>query len=456
MKEQKEDEIEVEIREHSDADFLPEKCPHCKERNLKKLTYKRRELQDLETPLICHRIHYERVYFECKECGEVFTIEHPLIPINARYMPGVIKYAIVRVLRKGDSIRRVTQDLNELHLVNVSETTVNFMTIDFSARLEAGVKQVFPDVILQKCVFHAIQLLTRGLIKEFTKIKKEHLLDHIEEWKILRRYTLSLEKNEKTAEIPPFKFNDMELARQIYLRLRSCVSHKNPRQIEQELYSFFSTSIFDNWKAKQVFMSKYNDIFITEKFKYTMKGMKYIVPKIYKAFRAAIRGLRKNLEKSKSHFNKIKYLVLRNPINMEPYHRRKLRKYLKEFPWLRSYRQLIVKFYHQFRLPAEKRVPLSFLSKLITNASHSWLKSAFQTLIENEENVFRFQHIPKLFPKIKPSKSLKVVNESCNKLANQMHQTQCGMRTLENTRMRISNRLNCPIIISPTLLEKIK
>ena len=124
MKEQEENEIEVEIREHSDADFFPEKCPSCRISNLKRLTYRIREIQDLGTPLICRRIHYERIYFQCRECKEIFTIEHPLIPINARYMPGVIKYAVVRVLEKGDSIRRVTQDLNELHLIQVSETTV--------------------------------------------------------------------------------------------------------------------------------------------------------------------------------------------------------------------------------------------------------------------------------------------------------------------------------------------
>jgi transposase len=124
MKEKGENDIEVEIREHSDADFFPDKCPACKARDVKRFTYHLREIPDLGTPLICRRIHYERVYFKCNECGEVFTIEHPLIPINARYMPGVIKYAVVRVLEKGDSIRRVTQDLNELHLVKVSETTV--------------------------------------------------------------------------------------------------------------------------------------------------------------------------------------------------------------------------------------------------------------------------------------------------------------------------------------------
>ena len=329
------------------------------------------------------------------------------------------------------------------------------MTIDFSTRLEAGVNEVFPDVILQKCVFHAIQLLTRGLIKEFTKIKKEHLLDHIEEWKILRRRTLSLEKNEQISVKSPFKFDDVELSWQIYLKLRKRLFRKNPMQIKRELQSFFSSSQFNKWNGKHVFLSKYNEIFSKRNFKYSVKGITYIIPKIYKAFRAAIREIRKELEDSKTHFNKVKYLVLMNPINMKSHHRTKLRKYLKEFPRLRSYRRLLVKYYYQFRQSPGKRSPLTFLSRLITDTSHPWLRSAVQTLIDNEEYVFRFQYVPELFPKIKPSKSYKVVNESCNKLMNHLYQTQCGMRTIENIRMRVSNRLKCPIIISPNLLEKI-
>jgi len=364
------------------------------------------------------------------------------------------KKPLAGALVTGESEEEATFLLEELK--KWLPSGVNFMTIDFSARLEAGVNEVFPNVLVQKCVFHAIQLLTRGLIKEFTKIKKEHLLDHIEEWKVLSRYTLSLEKDEHTAELTPFQFNDVELAKEIYAKIRSCISINDPKQIEQALLSFFATPLLNNWEGKSTFLSKYNDIFIKKKLKYSAKGIKYIVPKIYKGFRVAIREIRKELEEKKSHFNKVKYLVLMNPVNMKPYHRNKLRKYLKEFSWLRSYRKLLVKFYYQFRLPPEKRSPLSFLSRLITDTSHSWLKSAVKTLIKNEENVFRFQRFREFFPKVKFSKSIKVVNESVNKLVNQLHQTQCGMRTLENIRMRVSNRLNCPIIISPALLEKIK
>jgi hypothetical protein len=364
------------------------------------------------------------------------------------------KKPLAGALVTGESEEEVTFLLEELK--KWLPSGVNFMTIDFSTRLEAGVNEVFPNVLVQKCVFHAIQLLTRALIKEFTKIKKEHLLDHIEGWKALSRYTLSLEKDECIAELTPFQFDDVELAKEIYAKMKNCTSLNNPTQIEQALLSFFSTPLFYNWEGKQLFMSKYEHIFVKKNFRYSEKGIKYILPKIYKGFRAAIREIRKKLEEKKTHFNKVKYLVLMNPINMNSYHRTKLRKYLKEFPWLRPYRELLVQFYYQFRLPPEKRDSLSFLSRLISDTSHTWLKAAVQTLIENEEKVFRYQCVPQKFPTVKFSKSIKVVNESVNKLVNQLHQTQCGMRTLENIRMRVSNRLDCPIIISPALLEKIK
>ncbi|MHA1328945.1 MAG: hypothetical protein ACTSRH_16750 [Promethearchaeota archaeon] len=206
-------------------------------------------------------------------------------------MPSVVKYAVSRVLDKRDSVRRVAQDLNELHLVKVSVSTVqrwvneegrrdelpvdfsdekppeNFSgflsldgtfkpvslkklseigepkgglliatdslngkpiagalvsgesekevmflleamkswldrgiklaTIDFSPRLESRLKEVFPAAILQRCVFYAVQLLTRGFNKELLRVKKQELLDYIDEWKALRKLTFLLERDEE-------------------------------------------------------------------------------------------------------------------------------------------------------------------------------------------------------------------------------------------------------------------
>lgn len=124
MKEQLNDGIELEVREHSDADFYPEICPFCYTSDLRRHTYKVRIIQDLGSPRICRRIRYERVYFKCKNCKKVFGIEHPLIPIGSNYMPGVIEYAVSRVLERGDSIRRVVKDLKELHHIKVSVVSV--------------------------------------------------------------------------------------------------------------------------------------------------------------------------------------------------------------------------------------------------------------------------------------------------------------------------------------------
>ncbi|MFX1256861.1 MAG: hypothetical protein ACFFAN_03300 [Promethearchaeota archaeon] len=128
---------------------------------------------------------------------------------------------------------------------------------------------------------------------------------------------------------------------------------------------------------------------------------------------------------------------------------------MKDFPWLRFYRKILIKFFYQFRIPAQKRSSLRFLSQLITEQSHPRLKNAVETLIENGEHIFRFQCLQDYFPRIKLRSSLKVVNESSNNVIRHLFQVQCGIRTVKNLRMRISHRLNCPIIVSPNLLATI-
>lgn len=139
MDKKQEDKLEVEIREHSDADFFPEKCPSCDCEEINRKTYKMRTIQDLGTPTICRRIRYEKVTFICTNCNKTFTIRHPLIPPRTSYMPGVIKYATLRILKEGDSIRRVTKDLNELHNVEVSVSEVKLWVDKVGKRGELNV-----------------------------------------------------------------------------------------------------------------------------------------------------------------------------------------------------------------------------------------------------------------------------------------------------------------------------
>lgn len=333
---------------------------------------------------------------------------------------------------------------------------LKLITIDFSKRIESGVKAIFPDIPIQKCVFHSIQLLSRGFIKEFTRIKDEQLLPQIKEWNQIRRISINVEREKKRAPTLNLVFKEPQKAWKIYEKLRRILIKSDYREIEAGLDKIFTCIEFKRWKGKEAFLEKYRLIFTKRKFIFSEKSQKYIVDKTQKAWRAAIRKQRTALEESKTHFNKIKFLILMNPLNMKTYHKKKLRKYLKEFPWLRSYRKIMTTFYRQFDLPPEKRRSLNFLTQLQTGNCHPRLNSAINTLLEYEEHVFRYQSIHIPAQKLKNKRSIKVVNESSNKIVNQLYRTQCGMRTLENMRMRITHRLKCPIIISPSLIEKSK
>jgi len=105
------------------------------------------------------------------------------------------------------------------------------MTIDFSVRIESGVNKVFPDITIQKCVFHAIQLLTRGMIKEFTRVKNERLLAHIKEWNYLRKSSITLEKGEEDAPQLNLEFKDTTYVWNIYRTLRSILLRKSSRYL---------------------------------------------------------------------------------------------------------------------------------------------------------------------------------------------------------------------------------
>lgn len=164
---------------------------------------------------------------------------------------------------------------------------------------------------IQKCVFRSVQLLTRGYLKELTRIKRKVLDNYIKERKWLRRKTLELEKG-KINKIPnTLKFSDTKEALSIYKKLQSLYSDCTPTEIQNKVTKFFSTSVFRKWNGHPFFLERYQKIFNQRQLNYTKKGLKYIVPKVYK------------------------------PINMESFHSKKLRKCLTTFHWLRNYHKIL-------------------------------------------------------------------------------------------------------------------
>ncbi|TFF99041.1 MAG: hypothetical protein EU540_07355, partial [Promethearchaeota archaeon] len=277
--------------------------------------------------------------------------------------------------------------------------SIDYVTIDFSDRLEAGVRQFFAEEQILKCAFHAPQLLNRGLLKELTRLKNEKYQHEIKELAFLGRFSLEIETKDGILNSKELKFTGSKQAWQVYLKLRSIFSIINPSKIQADLLAYLTNLSVTHWKGANLLKEKCLSLLPARGL--TAKSLESFKLRIYRAWRAIIRSFRKNLEDLKSGFQDAKYLVLMNPLNMDKYQKRALRKALKKFPWLRSIRRIMTKFYYQFRLSSSKRSSLTFLLALVTENCHSWLKSAVNTLIKCEDQIFRFQVLIEQNPALK-------------------------------------------------------
>jgi len=145
-------------------------------------------------------------------------------------------------------------------------------TIDFSPRFESCLKEVFPTAILQRCIFYAVQLLTRGLNKELLSVKKQELLDYIDEWKALRKLTFLLERDGAMSWQIAFKFPEIRLARKVHEQLIGCLSGRNHVEVKERFNSFLCSNLFQKWSGKKASLMRYNAIFTKRKLKYSEKG----------------------------------------------------------------------------------------------------------------------------------------------------------------------------------------
>jgi hypothetical protein len=235
----------------------------------------------------------------------------------------------------------------------------------------------------------------------------------------LGRLSLEFEAKNRNNKQRELKFADSKKAWQIYLKLRTIFLLNTPVKIETCLKQFFRASSFGQWKGATLLKEKCDSLF--PKHGITEKSLDIFKTKVYRAWRAVIRYYRKELEELKSGFKDAKYLVIMNPINMDKFEKKELRKALAKFPWLRTIRRIMTKFYYQFRVSPAKRCSLKFLLNLVSNNSHAWLKSAVDTLIKCEDQIFRFQVLYKKYPELKNIKAIKVVDESTMRKINKIY-----------------------------------
>ena len=135
--------VQTEITEISDADRPPKACPSCGCTDYRRKTYHFRDLYALGDVRTKRIVRYEAITWECKECNTTFHMDYPEIPSNSPYLPSVKEYALYRIKKKGDSGRRVAEDLTVLHQVEVTSATVNSWVHDEKGKQKEEVPTKF-------------------------------------------------------------------------------------------------------------------------------------------------------------------------------------------------------------------------------------------------------------------------------------------------------------------------
>jgi Transposase len=283
-----------------------------------------------------------------------------------------------------------------------------------------------------------------------TRIQRKKYNIPIKNYKKARRKSI---RAEKKGQIPSYEIgkNDFLLKAwdnfTIIFKLTQCNSLDMFNQMWNNVLNEINAS---DWSKKDELCE--NMIEIIPNCGFTSRNYNKIPKKVGNLWRKIIRAERKKFEKSKGHFIKAKYTILMNPTNMNKFNKKMLREYLNDYPWLQSIRKAIRIFHYQFRAPRTSWRSLSFLRKIVKEDSHSDLKSAINTLVENEDKIFAYRRIWDEYPHLRGNCGIRSNHEQVNRKINMVSRNQFGFRDTCSARHRLEGILKCPIMVSKHLL----
>ncbi len=327
-----------------------------------------------------------------------------------------------------------------------------YITIDFDDAWDVSIEAVFPDATILRCTFHVVQLLTRGLIKEFNRLQRELNGNFIKECNEARRLSLAAESGEGVTIKKPlaqdFCKRWLDFSQEILTLQQESEPHSFTVSLEAVLARIraWNADAFERYTTKlDAKMPKGG---------FTAKGLVWFKPELGKRWRSMLTEIRQDWEEKKSEFANVKYLLMKKPKNLEKWEGRELRAFLKENPWVRPYRETIRRFYNLLDNPPDTTPSLDFLDNILHEDSHDWLKSAINTLKEKREQVFNFVKALKVHPKWKDTPMFKVNPEPTMKRINDLARAQYGLRSDGMASYKFEQYLKCPILISPAVLAE--
>ena len=140
-------------------------------------------------------------------------------------------------IRSSESNENIEGFLTDLKIVLPHDP---FLIITDFVEWDGKIKEIFPNTLHQKCHFHLMKHVTKGIKKELSKYLREHYGLEIKEMKEISRHTLELEKEEVFHEVtldPHSKDGKtaIKLANQI-----TCIAQTAPSEREEKIDDFIS------------------------------------------------------------------------------------------------------------------------------------------------------------------------------------------------------------------------
>lgn len=326
-----------------------------------------------------------------------------------------------------------------------------YVTMDFDEAWEAAVRAVFPGATIIICTFHAVQLLTRGLLKEFNRLQRERNTAFIRQCGEARAWSLQRDRG-KGALAPGLVDPYCRRWASLYARILAICKARDASKFAAAYHAVLrAMRAWDPAAAAQF------EAMLAPKMPkrgFTAKGLRYLKPLLKKKWRAVLRGARQGREEKKREFAEVKFLLLKRAENLARWEEDRLNTFLRENAWACVPREVLLRFYATLDDPVQKGTSLAFLGALVHEDSHAWLKSAVATLQAKQEYVFNFIRAWQAHPRWEDIRALKVNPEHVMKKVNAVARAQYSFRSDESAQFKLSRALDCPILISQTVLSE--
>jgi hypothetical protein len=326
-----------------------------------------------------------------------------------------------------------------------------FITIDFDDTWFISVTIVFPDATIIICTFHAIKLLTGGLLKEFNHRQRRTNTIFIKECGIARNLSFTIENDDVLPALPAITQEFCSRWLDFFVEINAICRLDHA--------SAFTCS----YKALFVAIRSWNPAIADKVEKevapkvpasgFNKRNMKYFKARMKMKWRGILRDRRGTQEEQKHAFAEAKYLLLKKPENLKEWEKEKMDTFLKDNSWAGPYRTTLLQFYKLFDDSSCEDPSLDFLDAIVNTDSCDELKAAIATLKAKKKYIFNYVSALKKYPEWKNFPSFKLNHEPFMKRINDLKRVQYGLRSDENGAYKLAQFLKCPVMQSQSVLN---